>query len=122
MLGINVQEAYRVFLMVLNAFTCIISYWSFNKIIRDCKIALIGTMIYIMSIYRMTCIYIRSAVGEVEAMAFFPLVIYGFYRIIYQSDEENDAKFEKGSWLPLAIGVAAIVGFYVENTENTDEN
>ena len=117
MLGINVQEAYRVFLMVLNAFTCIISYWSFNKIIRDSKIALIGTMIYTMSIYRMTCIYIRSAVGEVEAMAFLPLVIYGFYRIIYQSDEENDAKFEKASWIPLAIGMSGIVCSHIISLE-----
>lgn len=62
-----------------------------------------------MSMYRLTNIYVRAAVGEYTAMTFLPLVLYGLYRI-YEKDQEM---LEFADVLPLVFGVT---GFNVVNT------
>ena len=62
---------------------------------------------------RLTCVYTRAAVGEFTAMAFFPLVLLGLYGI-YTS---NRPRF--GDWLPMALGMAAMVQSHLLSCELT---
>ncbi len=61
---------------------------------------------------RIINIYIRTAVGEYTAMAFLPLVLYGFYRIYFEKENVN---FD--DTLPLIIGISGIVESHILTIE-----
>ncbi len=113
-LGFTVQEAFRIYLLLCNAATVGIAYFSFVKISQNKKAALLGTLIYSTAIYRMTCLYIRAAIGEMTAMIFLPLVLYGFMRILrYDAASEKD----RFAWLPLTLGMTGILNSHILSTE-----
>lgn len=51
--------------------------------------------------YRITDVYVRGAVGEVQAFVFLPLVIEGMYAVLYE-EKTND-------WYILTIGLAGVL-------------
>ncbi len=77
LIGLPVLRAYKLFVGIWNLFTCVIAYFSFKRIVKSDKAALVGMILYVMCPYRNLCLYGRGAVGEVLAMTFFPLVAAG---------------------------------------------
>ena len=110
MIGVSVQNAYKLFVAGINLFTCLVSFYCFKKIIKDSRAALLGCAVYMLAPYRLSCLFLRASVGEYTAMAFLPLVFYGLYRIF---SEETDWKKEKLVWLPAVIGYSGIIQSHV---------
>lgn len=103
-IGFPLQTSYQIFIFAYNAATCLICYFCINKIIKDKYISLTGSALYTLSMYRLTAIYIADRLGEVSAITFFPLIIYGLYSI-YCSDENLSLR----KCIPLIIGVSGIM-------------
>ena len=112
-LWLPLRTCYQVYLFAVTLATCLIAYFSFAKITASRRLGLLGTLLYTLSAYRLTCVYTRAAVGEFTAMAFFPLVLLGLYGI-YTS---NRPRF--GDWLPMALGMAAMVQSHLLSCELT---
>ncbi|WP_099224106.1 6-pyruvoyl-tetrahydropterin synthase-related protein [Listeria costaricensis] len=74
--------AYYVFLLLLNVVTGFICYYIGLKMWKSRWGSLAFALIYMLSYYRIMCVFQRAAVGEILAMAFMPLCVYGFYKII----------------------------------------
>lgn len=74
LLGMSVQGAYRTYVMVIQALTAGISFFSFRQMFRHNKTALLGSILYMLAPYHIYNIYWRSAVGEYTALAFLPLI------------------------------------------------
>lgn len=108
-IGFTVQGAYKAYVLVINIATILVSYYCFDKIIKDRKIAFAGCTVYSLAPYRLLCTYLRCSVGEYTAMLFLPLVLYGLYRIY----EETDKKVK---WLPLVIGFSGLIQCHVIST------
>lgn len=70
-------------------------------------------MIYTLSVYRLTDIYFRAAVGDFTAMAFFPLIIWGFYKI-YTVEDGKDNRLQ---WFPLALGYTGVIQSHILSCE-----
>lgn len=87
-LAVPMQVCYQIYAIFVNILTCGIAYYSFKGIVQDNQIAAVGTLLYLLSPYRITNFYIRAAVGEYTAMAFFPLIVYGFV-YVYNEDEKK---------------------------------
>ena len=51
--------------------------------------------------YRITNIYVRGALGEICAMAFLPILVYGLYQVLYE--EEKDGR------IAVCIGLCGLV-------------
>lgn len=109
-LGFSVQGAYKMYVVLINLLTAYVSYYSFRKVFRDHKTALIGSAAYVLMPYRFVCMYTRAAVGEYTAMLFFPLIFYGLMRI-YMDSAENERYGM--SWVPLALGMTGIIQSHV---------
>lgn len=109
-IGSSVQNAYKIFVLGINLFTCLAAYYCFQKMLKDSRAALLGCVIYMLSPYRLSCLFLRASVGEYTAMAFFPLVFYGLYRIF---SEETDWQKEKMIWLPSVVGYSGIIQSHV---------
>lgn len=67
--GIPFYESYNIFVLLVNLATAALSYYSFKKIFKSAKTGAAASMVYTLSIYRITDIYVRQAVGEYTALA-----------------------------------------------------
>lgn len=105
LIGFNVQNAYKLFVLIINIVSTIISYYCFRRLLGNRKLGILCAFLYTTSVYRLGNIFIRAAVGEYTAMIFLPMVLVGVYEILYLSDK----KYKRNSWLIAAIGFSGIL-------------
>ena len=104
--GCSVQASYRIFLILINIVTVLIAYKVFEKIFEDMYVGVLGTALYSSSVYRMFLLYAEAELGEVLALVFLPIVLYGCYLLFY---DENT----KWAYLWIAIGISGILRSHV---------
>lgn len=112
-LAVSAQVCYQIYAILVNIATCLIAYYSFKGLVRDNKIAAAGALIYLLSAYRITNLYVRAAVGEYTAMAFYPLIVYGFVRV-YTTEE---TKLGIRDYLPIVLGLSGLIESHVLSCE-----
>ena len=112
-LGLPVFKAYQFYAIIVNFFTCFISYKVFLRMFRKHKIALVGAMLYTCSLYRIVCVYTRAAVGEYTAMMFFPIVLYAIWGILGFEFDEDLKKYK----YYLALGMTGIIQSHIISVE-----
>ena len=114
LLGFTLQESYACFLFLLNAATCLISYYGFRSIFRDRKTGLLCSAAYTLSIYRLFKMYSWGALGEAQSMVFLPLFFCSVYHIF--SDDIKNKTYGR-LWIPLGFGFAGIVQCHILTVE-----
>lgn len=112
LLGMPLSVSYNIYIFMVNCATCFTCQYSFKRLFKKNRYAVLGTALYLLSAYRIINIYIRTAVGEYTAMAFLPLVLYGFYRIYFENKKIN---FK--DTLPLIIGMSGIIESHILTVE-----
>ncbi|MCR4902116.1 MAG: hypothetical protein K6A23_04600 [Butyrivibrio sp.] len=119
LLGFTIQDSYKLYVILINLFTCIIAYYSFKNIFRSKKAGIIAMALYALSPYRLICLYLRCAAGEYTAQTFYPLILYGIYKI-YMTEpfgKENKGKAllkkELSVIMPLIAGLCGIVSCHI---------
>lgn len=107
-LGMNKILAYKcLFLCIgLTAFIC--SYIAFFEWKKDKELAWVGAFLYVFHPYFAQDMVDRGAVGEVLALAFFPLVLCGLY-YIYSWEQKRGMAF-------LVVGMGGVVCSHVIST------
>lgn len=86
-IGFGIEASYKLFIIIITILCFISAYYSGMGIIKSKYTALTISIIYCMSQYRLTNIYTRFALGEVQAFIFLPLLVYGLYNLF---EEEFD--------------------------------
>ena len=113
--GVSMVMSYHIFLFVINAATAIICYFSVHSVLDSLKInkeseekvrniTLCCTVLYILAPYRLTDMYIRSALGEVLAMTFLPLCLAGIYHL-YAGNRKK--------WYYIALGMTGLMQSHI---------
>ncbi len=93
--------SWNIFLILVNITTLISMYYCINAVTNKNKLlSTVATVLYLLAPYRLNNMYVRSAVGEALAMAFFPLIVAGLY-LIFCNNSENKYK----NYFPLVIGL-----------------
>lgn len=110
LLGFSVQEAYECFVFAVNIATAGISWWCWKRMFQDENVALAGSFLYTLSLYRLVNVYTRAAVGEYCAMMFLPLVVYGFWCILSEQGK-------KKNWVPLMLGYTGLLQTHLLSCE-----
>lgn len=98
--GLSTITAYKIFLVMISIATVGSMYFCVKKMTKSNFSATIISVLYLMSSYRITDMWIRSAVGETLTFVFFPFVILGLYELIY-GDERN--------WKYFTIGLVGVI-------------
>ncbi|MCI8455428.1 MAG: hypothetical protein HFE84_12575 [Lachnospiraceae bacterium] len=111
----SIVSAYKIYVLLINGCTVLLSYICFNKIFKDRNIAVLTCLAYVTASYRMVNIYIRGAVGEYSAMMFLPLVALAVYQI-YTADS-SDWNCYKESIVPLTLGMSGLIGTHILSVE-----
>lgn len=89
LVGVNLQNAYKCYIAAVNVGTAAVSYYAFLKIGGEKKTALFGSCLYTLAPYRLSCIYVRAALGEYSAMLFLPLVALCFWYALEIREKEK---------------------------------
>lgn len=110
LLGVNVQNAYKCYIAAVNMGTAAVAYYAFFKIAKDKKTAMFGSCLYTLSPYRLSCIYVRCALGEYSAMLFLPLVILCFW---YAFEAKRDEKITSDKLAAPIIGFTGLIQTHV---------
>lgn len=100
LIGLSSITSYKIFLVMITCATVASMYFSIKKITKSNYTATIISVLYLMSSYRITDMWIRSALGETLTFIFFPFIILGLYELIYGNEKE---------WKYLTIGLAGVV-------------
>ena len=116
LMGIGVVTSYKCYVLLITFGTVLIAYLCFKKIFNRYDIALILSLIFSSASYRLENVYIRAAVGEYTAMAFFPLILLAMY-LIYTSDKEIDWKEIIKNGTLLALGVTGLINTHILSLE-----
>ena len=103
--GISIQSAYNFYVLMINTATVFVAYYCFARISTP-KAGLIATALYSLNIYRLTCIYTRSAVGEYSAMVFLPLILYGLWKVYMLPEGSRE---HRNSWVAIAAGYTGLI-------------
>lgn len=112
--GVSLQGAYQFYIFLVQAATITVSAYSFRRIFEKRFIALFGTTLYTLSIYRLKNVFARGAVGEYTAMVFLPLLAYALVLLLKKDSEKKE--LWKGTLL-LAFGMTGILQSHLLSAE-----
>ncbi|MCR5186448.1 MAG: YfhO family protein [Clostridia bacterium] len=101
---IHALTAYKLFLIIISFFTFLSMYYASNKIFEKKEIAYLSGILYTFSLYRLTDIYVRGALGELIAFIFLPLLIYGLYNVLFEKSDK---------WFFICIGFWGLINSHV---------
>lgn len=107
MAGFPLRFVYKGYVFLINFLTAGISSYSFGIISGDKRIGKICGFLYTFSIWRMTDLYTRGALGEYSAMAFLPLLVLGIYLLLQEKPDYNRGIFF------LIMGASGIIQTHV---------
>lgn len=114
LLGISLQDAYKVYVVLCNIATTLISGYSFGKIFRKREIGVFGSCLYTLAPYRLVNLYTRGALGEYTGMIFWPLLIYSC--VLLLNEDRNKVQIQKGAVL-MGISMAGILQSHMLTAE-----
>lgn len=103
-LGIECKTAYNVFLLIINIATLVSMYYCSYSICKNTTISSLVSCIYLLSSYRITDLYTRSALGETLSFIFVPFVLLGIYEILYNN-------YKNGHY--LIIGLFGVLSSHI---------
>lgn len=89
-MGASPELAMKLYIWLILLFTCFTSYQAGKQIGKNWLTGIITMILYTMGHYHLEDIYRRSAMGEVVAMAFVPLVFWALY------DFTESKRYRKG--------------------------
>lgn len=114
LLGISLQDAYKVYVVLCNVATTLISGYSFGKIFRKREIGVFGSCLYTLAPYRLVNLYTRGALGEYTGMIFWPLLIYSC--VLLLNEDRNKVQLQKGAVL-MGISMAGMLQSHILTAE-----
>lgn len=106
-LNVSVISCYKILLTMINVGTALIAYYAVKNITRSDKIGILMSFLYTFSAYRLMGLYVRCAIGEVLAMTFFPLVIWGVYECLWGGRR----------WIILTLGITGVLESHILSAE-----
>ena len=110
LVGVNLQNAYKCYIGAVNLGTAAVAYYAFLKIAKDKNAALFGSCLYTLSPYRLSCIYVRAALGEYSAMLFLPLVLLCFW---YAFEAKEDEKITADKLAAPIVGFTGLIQTHI---------
>ena len=105
--GLNLINAYKVYILFTTIASAFTMYICIKNITKSRKTAILASFLYSACAYKAIDFIVRAAVGEMGAFVFLPLIILGFYEIVY-----GDYK----KWWYFSIGFVGLIQCHLIST------
>lgn len=112
--GFPLYQAFNALLFVTGALTVAIGWISFSRMLRSRTAAFTATALYATAAYRLTDCYWRHGIGEAIAIAFLPMIAWGFWALY--ADDASPREHDR-AWLPLMLGFTGLIQSHTVSTE-----
>ena len=99
---VSVVGCYQLLLIFIGIASAAGMYYGVRSVTKNDTDATVSAILFLLFPYRMADVLLRSAIGEVIALLFFPVVIAGFYHLMHSDDDRKGI-------LPLVIGFTGII-------------
>lgn len=106
--GVSLMTSYKFLILCVNIASACVGFYSFRKLLGSERYGLTVTLLWLLNPYRLVNIFFRAAVGEMLALVFLPLLLYGMYELIW-----GDAK----KWWVAAIAATGIIQSHILSVE-----
>ena len=84
--GFEVAIGYKVTIFLFTWLSGMSMALLLKKLRQNNLVCLFAALLYLFCNYRITDVYVRGALGEVIAMAFIPLILYGFIDLFLEDE------------------------------------
>ena len=84
--GFEVAIGYKVTIFLFTWLSGMSMALLLKKLRQNNLVCLFAALLYLFCNYRITDVYVRGALGEVIAMAFIPLILYGFVELFLEDE------------------------------------
>ena len=98
-LGASMPYAVNLFFIAVNVGSAAAMYVAAKRMFKEEWTAVLASILYTLSIYRVSDVFTRYAFGEMTAMVFLPLFMLGLYEVVLG---------DKCRWRVLAVSAACI--------------
>lgn len=102
LLGCELRLTYQLYIAGITLATAAVAYGCLHEIFGRRNLALLGCALYVLSPYRLVCVYTRAAVGEYTAFLFLPLIALGLWRLYARRGPAP-------AWGVLAVGFGGLL-------------
>lgn len=106
-LNVSIITCYKLLITLINVGTALIAYYAVKNITKSDKIGILMSFLYTFAAYRLIGLYMRCAIGEVMAMAFLPLVVWGVYECLWGGRR----------WIVLTLGITGVLESHILSVE-----
>ena len=106
--GVSLTTAYKFLILCVNIASACVGFYSFRRLLGSERYGLAVTLLWLLNPYRLVNIFFRAAVGEMLALVFLPLLLYGMYELIW-----GNAK----KWWVSAIAATGIIQSHILSVE-----
>lgn len=113
-IGFSVTASYKLYVLLLNVLIAAAAFACGKTIFKKDNIALIFSMVYSLSNYRLVCAYVRQSIAEYAASGLYLLIVIAIWNIYTNST--NDKKYRINSVI-LAAGMSGLIYCHVLSTQ-----
>ena len=107
-LNISTFLSVKLLYIGTNLATAFLTYYAVRRLCSNSRIALMSAVMFTLNPYRLSDLYSRNALGEILALAFLPLVLWGTYEILWGRKEK---------WWILVLGMTGVLGSHILSLE-----
>lgn len=97
---LGLATAYKIMLIVFTFLSALFSFYAIKKITSDRLIATVFCLLYTFALYKIVDFAYRGAIAEFLAFTFIPLIVNGFYEVVYRNYKK---------WYILSIGFGLLI-------------
>lgn len=112
--GLPLQFCYKFALLLANLLSAICGYFGFKAIFKNRAAGVAGAAFMTFASYRLVNVWLRSAVGEAFAMAFFPLALAALWLLLREPTDSPD--FKKGALFGV-VGFGGVIQSHIISCE-----
>ena len=106
--GVSLVTSYKFLILCVNIASACIGLYSFKRLLGSERYGLAVTLLWLLNPYRLVNIFFRAAVGEMLALVFLPLLLYGVYELVFGNARK---------WYVSAIAATGIIQSHILSVE-----
>lgn len=103
-MGLSLVSSVHVYLIILHGISAGCMYFAAARMTRSPRTAALAAVLFTCASYRLMLAYLMNGYGSAMAIAFIPLVIVGFYEIMFGDHQR---------WMYLLIGMSGILQSHI---------
>ncbi len=103
-MGLSLVSSVHVYLILIHALSAMSMFFAASRMTRSVRTAALSAILFTCASYRLVLAYLMNGYGSAMAMAWIPLVIYGFYEIMLG---------DRRKWIYLLIGMSGVLQSHI---------